>query len=146
MLPPGTRAVVYETPHNRTSWGPQGLDSWYCGLLFNHYRNMRFFVPETKSYQTSVLYDLFPKHCVLPELNDKQHTDAVMEELIESLQRLKNKHHRNAITKVRRHIETIVADRQLPTREGVVVETEGGAPPAEGVTTTTNPTNPRVLA
>ena len=29
MAPPGTRAVIYLDPDNRTSWGARGLDAWY---------------------------------------------------------------------------------------------------------------------
>ena len=38
----GTRAVVYQPPDNRTSWGPRGVDAWYCGPAFDHYRNLIF--------------------------------------------------------------------------------------------------------
>ena len=30
MAPPGTRAVVYEAPAGRLSWGTRGVDGWYC--------------------------------------------------------------------------------------------------------------------
>ena len=66
MGPPKTRAVVYEAPEGRTSWGTRGVDGWYCGPAFDHHRNMRFYIPETetKAYQTSASYDLFPSHYI----------------------------------------------------------------------------------
>ena len=97
MTPPGTRAVVYEAPARRTSWGTRGVDGWYCGPAFDHYRNMRFYNPETKAYQTSASYDLFPQHCQLPTLSDQQHNKEVAKEWIESVQRLKNKPKKAAI-------------------------------------------------
>ena len=38
MAPSGTRAVIYLDPNSRTSWGARGLDAWYCGPVFDHYR------------------------------------------------------------------------------------------------------------
>ena len=45
MAPPGTRAVLYLDPENRSSWGAQGLDAWYCGPAQDHYRCNIFYVP-----------------------------------------------------------------------------------------------------
>ena len=28
LAPPGTKAIVYESPQCRASWGPRGLDAW----------------------------------------------------------------------------------------------------------------------
>ena len=67
MAPPGTRAVIYLDPDNRTSWGARGLDAWYCGPDFDHYRCCSFYVPETRAYRTTATFDLFPQHCSLPE-------------------------------------------------------------------------------
>eukprot|EP00804_Cyclotella_cryptica_P022477 CCRYP_015112-RA/>CCRYP_015112-RA protein AED:0.28 eAED:0.23 QI:0/0/0/1/0/0/2/0/681 len=52
LAPPGTKAVIYESPTTRTSWGTRGLDAWYCGPAFDHYRNMKFYVPSTKAYRS----------------------------------------------------------------------------------------------
>ena len=60
MAPPGTRAVVYENPNRRTSWGTRALDAWYCGPALDHYRNCKFFIPETGAYHTSGSYELYP--------------------------------------------------------------------------------------
>ena len=87
MAPPGTRAVVYLPVVGRPSWGPQGIDAWYCGPAMDHYRNMIFFVPETQAYHTSASFDLFPQHCQLPTLSEQQHNETVATEWLESLQR-----------------------------------------------------------
>ena len=68
LAPPGTKAIIYENPDKRTSWGPRGTDAWYCGPVFDHYRNCHFYVPQTRSYRISGSFDLFPQHCMLPEL------------------------------------------------------------------------------
>ena len=89
MAPPGTRAVVYLTPDNRRSWGPRGIDGWYCGPAMDHYRNLLFYIPETKSYRTSATFDLFPQHCLILILTDKEHNKTVTKEWVESIQCLK---------------------------------------------------------
>ena len=50
MAPPGTRAVLLVDPTTRESWGTRGIDAWYVGPSFDHYRNCIFFVPETMAY------------------------------------------------------------------------------------------------
>ena len=92
MAPPGTRAVVYEAPVRRLSWGTRGVDGWYCGPAFDHYRNMRFYILETRAYRNSASYMIFS--ATLPIANTDrttQHNKEVAQEWIESIQRLKNK-------------------------------------------------------
>lgn len=102
MAPPGTRAVVYESPDNRTSWGPRGVDAWYCGPAMDHYRNMKCYVPETRAYRTSALFDLFPQHCQLPTLSEQHHNETVATEWLESIQRLENKSKKKAIKELKK--------------------------------------------
>ena len=118
---------------------------WYCGPVFDHYRNMRFYIPETKAYRTSASYDLFPQHCQLPALSDQQHNKEVAKEWIENVQRLKNKPKKAAIKDLKIAIDAIINGGALPASEGEKAATEGVRAPAKAVTTSTNPTNPRVL-
>eukprot|EP00804_Cyclotella_cryptica_P014650 CCRYP_012669-RA/>CCRYP_012669-RA protein AED:0.66 eAED:0.28 QI:0/0/0/0.66/0/0.33/3/0/1062 len=90
LAPPGTKAIIYESPNTRTSWGPRGLGAWYCGPSLNHYRNAKFYVPETKAYRISGSYDLFPQHCILPTFTPDQHVQEVYTELFEAVQQLQN--------------------------------------------------------
>eukprot|EP00804_Cyclotella_cryptica_P025566 CCRYP_002810-RA/>CCRYP_002810-RA protein AED:0.33 eAED:0.33 QI:0/-1/0/1/-1/1/1/0/369 len=85
LAPPGTKAIIYESPTTRTSLGNRGLDAWYCGPAFDHYRNVKFYVPSTKAFRVSGLYDLFPQHCILPTLTPEQHAVEVHKELFESI-------------------------------------------------------------
>ena len=50
-----------------------------------------------------------------------------------------------AIKELKRAIEAIVNGGTVPTSEGEKAATEGVRAPAKAVTTSTNPTNPRVL-
>ena len=88
MASPGTRAVIYLDPDNRTSWGARGLDAWYCGPDFDHYRCCSFYVPKTQAYRTMASFDLFPQHCSLPKFSPGQHATEVFNELKESIQQL----------------------------------------------------------
>ena len=89
MAPPGTKAVIYIDPDNMTSWGQRGIDVWYCGPALDHYRNLKFYCPTTKGYQTSASYDLFPQHCLLPEFTPTEHASEVYDELVEAVHKLK---------------------------------------------------------
>ena len=42
MAPPGTRAVLLVDPTTRELWGTCGIDAWYIGPCFDHYRNCIF--------------------------------------------------------------------------------------------------------
>jgi len=166
LAPPGCRAVIYIDPDGRMSWGIRGIDGWYVGPSLDHYRCMKFFVPETRSYRISGSFDLFPQHCMLPELSPADHAVAVKDELVESVQRLNPKEKRNLLHQVARALQQLAANPISPsqrvgtgptsegaqaTTEGEWAATEGGAPPqrvaprAPPITTTAEPTNPRFL-
>eukprot|EP00804_Cyclotella_cryptica_P013523 CCRYP_017243-RA/>CCRYP_017243-RA protein AED:0.41 eAED:0.30 QI:0/0/0/1/1/1/5/0/1642 len=152
LAPPGTKAVIYESPTTRTSWGTRGLDAWYCGPAFDHYRNMKFYVPSTKAYRVSGSYDLFPQHCILPTFTPAQHTQEVHRELFESLQTLDKPTKRKFLKKIAKALEII----NSPPQQRVASEGDTTTHPTnEGplqrvvehptVTTSTNPTDPREL-
>ena len=88
MAPPGTRAVLLVDPTTRESWDTCGIDAWYIGPSFNHYRNCIFFVPETMAYQITASFDLFPQHCSLPKFTPPEHAAEVCMELVESIGKL----------------------------------------------------------
>lgn len=159
LAPPGSRAVIYLDPDGRPSWGARGADAWYSGPSLDHYRCMKFFVPETKNYRVSGSYDLFPQHCLLPDLAPADHADAVADELVETVQQLDKQQKRKLLNKLRDMIQRLTAGRSAhPQRVGTEATSEGGATATEGgqqeqrvgarappVTTTTDPTNPKTL-
>ena len=120
IAPPGTRAIIYEDAVTRTSWGPRGLDAWYCGPSFDHYRCSRFYVPEMRSTRTSGSYDLFPQHFIMPSFTQEQHAEEVNKELKESAFML-SKRARAKLVEAKKHIlEDIQKD---PNRRGADVTT-----------------------
>ena len=160
MAPPGTRAVIYEDPHSRTSWGPRATDAWYCGPSLDHYRNCKFFVPTTGAYRTSGSFDLFPQHCILPELTPIQHATAVSDELIDVIEKVPKVAKKKLLSNIKKAIRTIEHNPTLPVHavspppaiEGGLAEAEGGGRNRQvccprtttAVTTTSNPTAPHV--
>eukprot|EP00804_Cyclotella_cryptica_P016363 CCRYP_009915-RA/>CCRYP_009915-RA protein AED:0.19 eAED:0.12 QI:0/0/0/1/0/0/2/0/920 len=152
LAPPGTKAVIYELPTTRRSWGTRGLDAWYCGPAFDHYRNMKFYVPSTKAYRVSGSYDLFPQHCILPTFTPAQHTNEVHRELFESLQTLDKPTKRKFLEKIARALDILnTRPEQRVTTEGDTTEHPANALPIQRVvehptvTTSTNPTDPKEL-
>eukprot|EP00804_Cyclotella_cryptica_P015310 CCRYP_005417-RA/>CCRYP_005417-RA protein AED:0.07 eAED:0.07 QI:0/-1/0/1/-1/1/1/0/1190 len=152
LAPPGTKAVIYESPTTRTSWGTRGLDAWYCGPAFDHYRNMKFYVPSTKAYRVSGSYDLFPQHCILPTFTPAQHTQEVHRELFESLQTLDKPTKRKFLKKIAKALEIVNSTpEQKVTSEGDTASRPTKEVPLQWVvehptvTTSTNPTDPREL-
>eukprot|EP00804_Cyclotella_cryptica_P009770 CCRYP_013223-RA/>CCRYP_013223-RA protein AED:0.41 eAED:0.41 QI:0/0/0/1/0/0/4/0/726 len=154
LAPPGTKAIVYESPHGRASWGSRGLDACYCGPSFDHYRNCNFYVPSTKSYRTSGSFDLFPQHCILPSFTPEQHTQEVYNELFESIQKLKKPAKRKFINRVAKALDILATTPQptSPTSEGepnsegdtndIVFQRVNESPK---VTTSNNPTDPALI-
>eukprot|EP00804_Cyclotella_cryptica_P005555 CCRYP_003060-RA/>CCRYP_003060-RA protein AED:0.28 eAED:0.31 QI:0/0/0/1/0/0/4/0/813 len=152
LAPPGTKAVIYESPTTRTSWGTRGLDAWYCGPAFDHSRNMKFYVPSTKACRVSGSYDLFPQHCILPTFTPAQHTHEVHRELFESLQTLDKPTKRKFLKKIARALDILNSTpEQRVTSGGDTTTHPANKLPMQRVvehptvTTSTNPTDPREL-
>ena len=69
MAPPGTKAIVYSDPSNRTSWGVHGEDAWYVGPAKEHYRCYKFFMPATKAFRITQAAMFYPSHCKMPQVS-----------------------------------------------------------------------------
>ena len=152
MAPPGTRAIMYEAPDSRASWGPRGTAAWYCGPELDHYRNCKFYVPETRSYRTSGSFDLFLQHCLLSEFTLKQHANEVHGELIDAIQKVEAPAKKLILAKLATALQSLsAANDPQPIQRVAVPETTEDEPsiqrvnPLPTITTSTNPTAPRTL-
>ena len=47
IAPPGMRVTCFETPLQRASWAPHGIDGYYVGPSFNHHRCFKVRLPST---------------------------------------------------------------------------------------------------
>jgi len=88
MAPPGTRAVIHSLPLTRTSWGPRGIDAWYCGPSANNYPCNHFYVPDTRAMRILGTFELYPVHCQLPTLSPEEHTQQVAHKLVRCMKNL----------------------------------------------------------
>jgi hypothetical protein len=68
LAPVGTKALVFLDPNKRTTWESHAIDAWYTGPAKMHYRNYRFYVPETRGYRISGSAKFFPAHCKMPAI------------------------------------------------------------------------------
>jgi hypothetical protein len=100
LVPPGCKAVIYEFPEARTSWGSRGTDSWYVGPSLNHYRCNHYFVQETQAYWISGSAELFPQHCQVPFLMWNKHLQEVIDKLVTTLHEMPPKKRTRALTLV----------------------------------------------
>ena len=63
LTPPGTRVIVHETPNNRRTCPPHGVDGWYLGTAPEHYQCHRVYIPRTRAERISKTVDFFPHDC-----------------------------------------------------------------------------------
>ena len=113
MTLPSTRAIIYKDPGSCTSWGPRGMDAWYCGPAMDHYHNCHFYVPETHAYQISASFNLFAQHCALQDLNAEQHAKVIGNELIDSIQALPTITKTTFISTIHEAIENLANNKPI---------------------------------
>lgn len=85
LAPPGCKAVIYESPAQRGSWGSRGIDAWYVGPSLDHYQCCHYFVPETRAYCISGSAELFPQHCQVPCLTTGEHLRGLTNKMVATL-------------------------------------------------------------
>jgi hypothetical protein len=89
LAPPGTRAIAYETPSQRGTWDPHGVDGWYVGPALEHYRCYTIHVNDTGGDRTPETISFFPKKCNIPQISSAELAAIAATELIQAL---KNPH------------------------------------------------------
>jgi hypothetical protein len=114
MAPPGTRAVIFNPPNLRSSWGPRALDAWYCGPSLDHYRCNLFYIPESRSMRVSGTYELYPTHCSMPTMSEHEHTYAVFQELIRCIKPLPTPVRRTILNKIHQTITALATNTVAP--------------------------------
>ena len=66
LAPPGCRAIIYETPDQRKSFGTHGTPAFYTGPALEHYRCYKFFVPSTGGTRICATAQFFPTNVATP--------------------------------------------------------------------------------
>jgi hypothetical protein len=111
LAPPRCKAVIYESPESRPSWGSRGTNAWYLGPSLDHYRCNHYFVPETRAYRISGSAEIFPQHCQVPFLMWNEHLNEVVNELVTTLQEMTpSKRARRVLTKPVTKLDTNIRD------------------------------------
>ncbi|KAL7503323.1 hypothetical protein ACHAXN_001123 [Cyclotella atomus] len=88
LAPPGTKAIIYNDPSSRTSWGPHGEDAYYVNRVPEHWRCYKFFVPDTKAFRISGAAKFFPTHCKMPAVDPGDTVRLAAQDLITALNNL----------------------------------------------------------
>ena len=86
LAPPGTKVLLHETPLQRTTWAPHGVDGWYLGAAPNHYRCHRIYVPRTRAERIGHSVRFFPHDSKLPNQTSAEHATAAALALVKALQ------------------------------------------------------------
>jgi hypothetical protein len=98
LEPPGCKAVIYESPAQRGSWGSRGIDAWYVGPSLDHYRCCHYFVPSTHAYCISGSAELFPQHCQVPCLTTGEHLQGLTNKMEATLKTMTATKQRRVLT------------------------------------------------
>jgi hypothetical protein len=53
IAPPGIKIVCFESPDQRKTWAPHGVDGFYIGPAFDHHRCYRVYITSTKGFRTT---------------------------------------------------------------------------------------------
>ena len=86
MAPLGTRVVLHETPGQRQSWAPHGIDGWYIGLAPEHYRCYTIHVPKTNGIRIGSTVEFFPTHVDMPRTSSADNAIRAANALLDALQ------------------------------------------------------------
>ena len=85
LAPPGTKAVIFEDPDTRESWGPHGKKAFYIGPAMEHYHNQTFYILEIEGTQTSTTAQFFPHQLEMPKISPSDALTIAASDLIEIL-------------------------------------------------------------
>ena len=89
LVPPGTKAMIFQPPKVRKTWAPHAKEGWYVGPAFKHYRCYKFWIPDTKGYTIAQTAKFFPKYSTIPTVTPEQYAVLVARDLIKALMKVK---------------------------------------------------------
>ncbi|KAL7476250.1 hypothetical protein ACHAW6_002122 [Cyclotella cf. meneghiniana] len=59
----GTKSLKFLIPNKRNTWENHAVDAWYVGPAKMHYKNYKFYIPETRGYRITNSAKFFSAHC-----------------------------------------------------------------------------------
>jgi hypothetical protein len=81
LAPLGCKAIIYEDGNTRGSWASRGVGGWYLGPSMDHYCCNVYYIPETRANHISGSMELFPQHCLLPDISPHKYLRTLTDEL-----------------------------------------------------------------
>jgi len=72
---------VHETPQQRTTWAPHGIDAYYVGPSLENYRCYKFFVPKTNTTRDATTVNWFPTNIKYPQVTTETFLRQTAEDL-----------------------------------------------------------------
>ena len=85
MAPPGTKILIHSKPTKRASWAFHGVEGWYIGPSFEHYRCVKCYIPKTRSEVSSDTIQFIPSYVPIPEPNIDLHIRRTLHDLVQLL-------------------------------------------------------------
>jgi hypothetical protein len=86
LAPPGSKVLIHETPINRRTWDPHGVDGWYLGAAPEHYRCHRVYVNNTQAERIAKTIEFFPYNCAMPKTSSADAATRAALDLISALE------------------------------------------------------------
>jgi hypothetical protein len=74
LAPLGTKGLVYNDPVTCASWALHGTDAYYVGPALKHYCCLKIYMPDTRGYWLTNMWQLYPMHCAVPTLSPAERT------------------------------------------------------------------------
>lgn len=88
ISPPGTKVIVFETPQQRTSFGPHGLHGFYVGPALAHYRCWNTYITKTKDFRISDTVEFFTEPYMVPGASKEELMYAALQDFNNNLAQL----------------------------------------------------------
>ena len=82
MAPPGTRVVIHETPAQRATFAPHGIEGWYVGPSLEHYRCYKCYLPSHTSCRDALTVDWFPHRIPFPKVDTDTYLRQTAEDML----------------------------------------------------------------
>ena len=85
LAPPGVRALLYNDPNHRVSYGVHGDEEYYRNTALEHYRCYKCFVPSIGGIRICATAKLFPTDVASPMLSQNSKILVAANELVNAL-------------------------------------------------------------
>jgi len=70
------------------TWENHAVNAWYVGPAKMHYRNYRFYIPDTRGYRTTNSAKFFLAHCKMPAIELGDTIRLATQDLIVAMQNI----------------------------------------------------------